>query len=132
MIFGLTRCGKVVEFRQKGIVKVKKLVRRTGELYFVDADRENRCSIYVCIDYTALDWLSFIFCDAVDARRARKSIRLEACKPMAVYPNHRYFWRTKYWNINEDGYDEILMRLLAKKNPCSQRIQTGSESVFFI
>lgn len=95
---------------------MKKLIRSTGELYFVDADRENRCSIYVCIDYTALDWLSFIFCDAADGRRARKSIRLEACKPMAVFPNHRYFWRTKYWNINEDGYDKILMRLLTSKN----------------
>lgn len=99
---------------------MKKFVRRTGELYFVDADRENRCSIYVCIDYTALDWLSFIFCDAVDARCARKSIRLEACKPMAVFPNHRYFWRTKFWNINEDGYDKILMRLLASKNSMHQ------------
>lgn len=95
---------------------MKKLIRKTGELHFIDADRENRCSIYLCIDYTALDQVSFIYCNAVDARRAKKSIRLEAAMPMAVFPNHPCFSRTNLWNIKEDGRDQILMNLLAGKN----------------
>lgn len=95
---------------------MEKLVRSHGELYLVDKDPNNRISIYAYIDYKSMDWISFIFCDSINPYRARKSIRLEYGRPVAVTPTHPIFSKTKHWDINTDGSDKILIDFLKSRN----------------
>lgn len=86
------------------------------KMMWVDSDYENRCSLYAVKDDGMFGLISLVFCNTTKFRNATRSIRLLPTIPCAIVPNVVYVYKSKFWNIDEDGYGKVLNDLLRRPN----------------